>query len=135
MDKIPEEHIVVTFLQKHVFRPKALVVNWHKSREKKALEHMAHGRVLWLDAMTHEGERICVINIHPANARRPDLQRRVNTHIQAEMDKSEGRRRIIRWDLNVVTLRTAWDIPCRQSLILRKQIISFKNLFKEQEDH
>jgi hypothetical protein len=46
-----------------VFRPKALVVNWHKPREKKALEHMAHGRVLWLDVMTNEGERISIINI------------------------------------------------------------------------
>ena len=26
---------VVTFLHKRVFRPKALVVNWHKPREKK----------------------------------------------------------------------------------------------------
>jgi len=54
---------VVTFLHKCVFRPKALVVNWHKPREKKALEHMAHGRVLWLDVMTNEGERISIINI------------------------------------------------------------------------
>jgi len=26
---------VVTFLQERVFRPKALVVNWHKPRQKK----------------------------------------------------------------------------------------------------
>jgi len=59
-DQVPSDgyndggaHItVVTFLHKRVFRPKALVVNWHKPREKTALEHMAHGRVLWLDAMT-----------------------------------------------------------------------------------
>ena len=38
---------VVIFLHKRVFRPKALVVNWHKPREKKVLEHMANGRVLW----------------------------------------------------------------------------------------
>jgi len=42
---------------------------------------MAHGRVLWLDAMTHEGERISIIDIHQATARQPDLQRHVNTHI------------------------------------------------------
>jgi len=54
---------VVTFLHKRVFRPKALVVNWHKPRKKKALEHMAHGRVLWLDVMTHEGERISITSI------------------------------------------------------------------------
>jgi len=29
---------------------------------------MAHGRVLWLDAMTHEGECISIINIHQATA-------------------------------------------------------------------
>ena len=74
-----------------MFRNKALVVNWHKLREKKALEHMALGRLLWLDAMTQEGGRISIIHIHQATARRPDLQRLVNTHIQAEMNKSEGR--------------------------------------------
>ena len=55
---------VVTFLHKCVFRPKALVVNRHKPRDKKVLEHMAHGRVLWLDAMTHEGERVSIIKLH-----------------------------------------------------------------------
>jgi len=104
---------VVTFLHKHVFRPKVLVVNWHKPREKKALEHMAHGRVLWLDAMTHEGERISITNIHQATARRPDLQRCVNTHIQAEMNKSEGRRRIMGRDLNAATSRTGYSISTK----------------------
>jgi len=52
---------------------------------------MARGRVLWLDVMTHEEEHISIINIYQATAGRPDLQRRVNTHIQAEMNKSEGR--------------------------------------------
>jgi len=51
---------VVTFLHKRVFCPKPLVVNWRNPREKKAPEHMAHGRVLWLDTMTHEGERISI---------------------------------------------------------------------------
>jgi len=81
---------VGTFLHKRVFCPKALVVNWRKPREKRALEHMAHGRVLWLDSMTHEGERISITNIHQATARRPDLQRLVNTHIQAEMIGQKG---------------------------------------------
>ena len=72
---------VVTFLHKRVFRSKSLVVNWHISRDKKELERMAHARVLWLDVMTHERERISIIYIHQATARRPDLQRRVNTHI------------------------------------------------------
>jgi len=104
---------VVTFLHKREFCPKALVVNWHKPREKKALEHMAHGRVLWLDTMTHEGERISISNLHQATARRPDLQRRVNTHIQAEMNKSEGRRRIMEGDLNAATSRTGYSISTK----------------------
>jgi len=110
---------VVTFLHKRVFRPKALVVNWHKSREKKALEHMAHGHVLWLDAMMHEGERISIINIHQATARRPD------THIQAEMKKSEGRRRIMGVDLNAATLRT------RHSTSTKSHFEKIDNQFQE----
>jgi len=104
---------VVTFLHKRLFCTKALVVNWHKPREKKALEHMAHGRGLWLDAMTHEGERISIIDIHQATARRPDLQRRVNTHIQAEMNKSKGRRRIMGGDLNASKSSTEYSISTK----------------------
>jgi len=117
-DQVPSDryidgraHITVaTCLHKRVFRP--LVVNWHNPREKKALarEHMAHGRVLWLDAMKHEGERISIINIHQATARRPDLQRRVNTRIQAEMNKSEGWRRIMGGDLNAATSRRGYSV-------------------------
>jgi len=93
--------------------PKALVVNSYKPQEKKALEHMAHGRVLWLDVMTHEGKRISIINIHQATARRPDLQRRVNTHIQAEMNRSERWRRIMGGDLNAATSRTGYSISTK----------------------
>ena len=42
--------------------------------------------------------------------RRPDLQRRVNVHIQAEMNRSEGRRRIMGGDLNAATSRTGYSI-------------------------
>jgi len=101
---------VVTFLHKRVFCPKALVVNWRKPRDKKVLEHMDHGRVLWLDAMTHEEERISIINIHQATARRPDLQNRVNTHIQAEINKLEGHRRIMGGDLIAARSRTEYSI-------------------------
>ena len=70
---------------------------------------MAHGRVLWLDAMTHEGESVSIINIHQATARRPDLQKRVNTHIQAKMNKSERRRKNMGGDLNAATSRTGYS--------------------------
>ena len=59
--------------------------------------------------MTHEGERIIIITIHQATSRRPDLQRRVNTHIQAEMKKSEGRWRIMGGDLNAATSYTEYS--------------------------
>jgi len=74
---------------------------------------MAHGRVLWLDVMTHEGERISIINIHQATAKRPDLQRRVNTHIQAEMNKSEGRRRTMGGDLIAAASHTGYSISTK----------------------
>ena len=63
--------------------------------------------------MTHKGEHISIINIHQATARRPDLQRRVNTHIQAEMNKSEGWRRIMGGDLNAATSRTGYSISTK----------------------
>jgi len=104
----------VTFLHKRVFGPKALVVNWHKPREKKVLEHMAHGLVLWLDTLTYEGERISVIKIYQATARRLDLQRRsVNTQIQAEMKKLKERWRIMRGDMNAATSRTGYSISTK----------------------
>ena len=70
---------------------------------------------LWLDAMTHEGERIGIINIHQATARRPGLQRRVHTHIQVEMKKLERRprRRIMGGDLNAATSRTGYSISTK----------------------
>jgi len=74
---------------------------------------MAHGRVLWLDSMTHEGERISIINFHQTTARRPNLQRRVNTHIQADMNKSEGQRKIMGGDLNEATSRTGYSISTK----------------------
>jgi len=100
-DQVPSDgyndgkaHItVVTFLHKREFRLKALVVNWHKPRGKKALENMAHFRFLWLDARMHEKEHIGVNNFHQATARWPDFQRRVNTHIQAEVHESEGQQK------------------------------------------
>ena len=71
---------------------------------------MDHGRVLQLDAVTHEGEHISIMNFHQVTAGRPDLQRRVNTHIQAEMNNSDGRRRIMGGELNAATSRTGYSI-------------------------
>jgi len=94
-DQVPSDgyndgrvHItVVTFLHKRVFRPKALVVNWHKPRDKKVLEHMAHGRVL-----SARPWAMCS---------------------STEMNKSEGRRRIMGGDLNAATSRTGYSISTK----------------------
>jgi len=116
-----------------VFHCKAFVVNWDKSRGKKALEHITYGRVLWLDVMTHEGERISTINIHQATGGRPDLQRRVNTHSMQKCKSRKGGGESWGKDLNAAMSRTGY--PISTNLMLEKQIISFKSLLKEQEDH
>jgi len=74
---------------------------------------MSHGRVLWHDAMAHEGERISIFNIRQATAKRPDLRTRVHTHIQAEMKRSEEHRRIMGVDLNVATSCTGYSISTK----------------------
>jgi len=43
----------------------------------------------------------------------PSNQIRVNTHIQAEMNQSEGRRRIMGGDLNAATSRTGYSISTK----------------------
>ena len=89
---------------------------------------MAHGRVVWLDAMTHEGERISIINIHQATARRPDLPRCVNTHTQAKPIKSERRRRIMGGDLNAARSRIGYSISTKSHF--EKVDNQFQELFK-----
>jgi len=49
---------VVTFLHNRVFQTNALARTSYKSRDMSALEHMAQGRVLWLNAKTHDNVSI-----------------------------------------------------------------------------
>jgi len=65
---------VVTFLHKRVFQTNALAHTWYKPRDMSALEHMAQGRVLWLEAKTHDNMSISIVNVHQATAKRHDLQ-------------------------------------------------------------
>ena len=55
----------VTFIHKRVFQTNTLARTWYKPRDMSALEHMAQGRALWLEAKTHD------------NVDRHDLQRQV----------------------------------------------------------
>jgi len=75
---------VVTFLHKQVFQTDALARTWYKPRDMSALEHMAQGRVLWLEAKTHENVSISIFNVHQATAKRHDLQRPVTLLLSSE---------------------------------------------------
>jgi len=63
---------VVTFLHKQVFQTNVLARTWYKPRDMSALEHMAQGRVPWLEAKTHDNVSISIVNVHQATAKRND---------------------------------------------------------------
>jgi hypothetical protein len=61
---------VVTFLHKRVFQTNVRARTWYKPRDMSALEHMAQGLVLWLEAKTHDNVSISIVNEHQATAKR-----------------------------------------------------------------
>jgi len=75
---------IVTFLHKRVCQTNARVHTWHKPRDMSAFEHMAQGRVLWLEAKTHPNVSISIVNVHSATANQHDLQRQV-TYLRRAM--------------------------------------------------
>jgi len=77
---------VVTFLHKRVFQANALARTWYKPRDTSALEHMAQGRVLWLEAKTHDNVSISIVNVHQTTVKRHDLQRQVTHLLRAMID-------------------------------------------------
>jgi len=84
---------VVTFLHKRVFQTNALARTWCKPRDLSALEHMAQGRVLWLEAKTHDNVSISIVNVHQATAKRHDLQQQVTLLLRAMIDAALTQRR------------------------------------------
>jgi len=86
---------IVTFLHKQVFQPNALARTWYKPRDLSALKHMAHGRVLWLEAKTHDNVSISIVNVHQATAKRHDLQRQIILLLRAMIDAALTQWRII----------------------------------------
>jgi len=78
--------IVVTFLHNRVFQINALARTWYKPRDMSALEHVAQGRVLWLEANTHDIVSISIVNVHQATAKWHDLQRQVTQLLRAMID-------------------------------------------------
>jgi endonuclease/exonuclease/phosphatase family metal-dependent hydrolase len=96
---------VVTFLHKQVFQTNALARTWYKPRDMSALEHMAQGRVLWLEAKTHDNVSISIVNVHQATAKRHDLQRQVTLLLRAMIDAALTQRRIMGGDFNAALSR------------------------------
>jgi len=96
---------VVTCLHKQVFQPNALARTWCKPRDMSALEHMAQGRVLWLEAKTHENVSISLVNVHQATAKRHDLQRQVTLLLRVMIDAALTQRRMMGGDFNVALSR------------------------------
>ena len=77
---------VVTFLHKRIFQTNTLVCTWHKPRDVSALKHMAQGRVLCLEANTHDNVSISIVSVHTATVKRHDLQRQVTYLLRAVID-------------------------------------------------
>jgi len=61
---------------------------------------MAQGRVLWLEAKTHDNVSISIVNVHQATAKRHDLQRQVTLLLRAMIDAALTRRQIMGGDFN-----------------------------------
>ena len=62
---------------------------------------MAQGRVLWLDAKTHDNVSNSIVNVHQTTAKRHDLQRRITYLLRAMIDAALTQRRIMGGDFNV----------------------------------
>jgi len=96
---------IVTFLHKRVLQTNALVRTWCNPRDMSALEHMTQGRVLWLEAQTHDNVSISIVNVHQATAKQNDLQRQVTYLLRAMMDAALTQRRIMGGDFNAALSR------------------------------
>jgi len=70
-----------------------------------ALEHRAQGRVLWLEANTHDNVSISIVNVHQATSKRHDLQRQVTLLLRAMIDTALTQRRIMGGDFNAALSR------------------------------
>jgi len=101
---------ILTFLHKRVFQTNALVRTWYKPRDMSALEHMAQGRVLWLEAKTHDNVSISIVNVHQNTAKQHDLQRQVTYLLRAMIDAALTQRRIMGGDFNTALSRYGYAL-------------------------
>jgi len=96
---------IVTFLHKQVFQTNALARTRYKPRDISAFKHLAQGRVLWLDAKTHDNVSISIVNVHQATAKQHDLHRQVTYRLRAMTDAALTQRRIMGGDFNAALSR------------------------------
>jgi len=66
---------------------------------------MAQGRVLWLEAKTHDNVSISIGNVHQATAKQHDLRRQVTLLLRAIIDAALTQRRIMGVDFNAALSR------------------------------
>jgi len=61
---------------------------------------MAQGRVLWLDAKTHDNVSNILVNVHQTTAKQHDLQRQITHLLRVMIDAALTQRRIMGGDFN-----------------------------------
>jgi len=72
-----------------------------------ALEHMAQGLVLWLEATTRDNVSIIIVNVRQATANQYDLQRPVTYFLKVMIDAALTQRRILGGAFNTALSRLA----------------------------
>jgi len=96
---------VVTFLHKRIVQTNALARTWYIPGDMSALEHMAQGRVLWLEARTHDNVSITIVNVHQVTAKRHQLHCQVTLLVRTMIDAALTQRRIMGGDFNMALSR------------------------------
>ena len=73
-----KQYAVVTFFHMAYFKM-ASKIEWNTTDTRKGLRHMTEGRVLWAEALTHEGKLIHAVNVHQATSAQPELQQQARS--------------------------------------------------------
>jgi hypothetical protein len=79
-----KQYAVVNFLHYAYFKT-ASKKEWNTTDTRKGLRHMTNGRVLWAEALTHEGKLLHAVNVHQATSSQPELQQQVLQTIKRQV--------------------------------------------------
>ena len=94
---------VFTFLHTRVFKANKLTRPSHRAWESPNLEHMSQGRILWLEAFTHNDVDLDIFNLHQTTAGRFDLQQLASNHLIVMIEARKGKCRLMGGDFNAAT--------------------------------